>query len=142
MAVLVAGCGGGTSAPPAKTLSHGRFLYLAHHILCPHPNRKGAATGKPTTYQGYVRQARKDVSTFEGYIARLRNLTPPAADAGRFHHLLTVLDKIDGDLHSLLDVVGSHDVQSVHSLGRRLKVLEKRLMAPAKKLHLRSCVKK
>lgn len=138
-AVLVAGCGS-TSRPPAKTLSHGRFVYLADRV-CARAHRQGAALGKPTNLNTFIRGLRKAIPLLESEIADLRALTPPSRDAAPFQSMLANLDKEDVVGHDFLDSLEAHQMQRARSLARRIDRLDKRLRAQTRKLGLPTCAK-
>jgi hypothetical protein len=137
---LVAGCGGAASAPPAKTLSHGRFVYLAARA-CARAHRQAAAIGQPTNLQTFVRGLRKAIPQLDDRVAHLRTLTPPPGDAVAFRRMVTNFDKAEFAAHRLLDALDAHEFRLAKTLLRRLERFDKRLNRRSRNLGLRACAK-
>jgi hypothetical protein len=141
--VLVAGCGS-ASAPPAKpkTLTHGRFIYLATHI-CARANRTSAALAKhqPKKFKMFIRRLRKGILLFEGTTADLQELKPPSHDAKAFQAMLATLAQEDVGAHEALASLRLHLFRHAKSLAHHLDAMDKQFRAQARRLDLPVCAK-
>jgi len=141
--VLTTGCAGISGkkkTPPAKTLSHGRFVYLANRA-CARANGRAKRIKNPTSFETFVAGLRKAIPVFESEIVDFRALAPPPSDAASFRRLLATLDAEDLAGHGLLDAVEARQVRRGKTLARRVDVLSKRFNKRATKLGLRICTR-
>jgi hypothetical protein len=137
--VLVAGCGS-ASTTPVKTLSHGRFVFLAKRV-CARAHRQAAAIGHPANLETFTRDLRKAIPRLGNQVSRLRALTPPAEDSAAFQRLLADLDAAGfAGLH-LLDSLQAHQTRRAKTLLRNLGRLDKRLNRHSRNLGLGACAK-
>ena len=124
-----------------KTLTHGRFVYLAKRV-CARAHRQAAAIGHPANRETFTRDLRKAIPRLGNRVADLRALTPPPEDAAAFQRLLGDLDSAGfAGLH-LIDSLQAHQIRHAKTLLRKLDRLEKRLNRRSRNLGLGACAKR
>lgn len=142
-AFLLSGCAVLTKQelkPAAKTLTHGRFVYLAERI-CARDLRHDKALTKPTNPQQFQRQFSAVIRSYEQTLFDLRGLAPPASEAKSFRHLLARFNLQDLLGNNLLGASELGDVRTFRSILRKLDRNDAILKARALALGLPTCAK-
>jgi hypothetical protein len=138
---LVAGCGVLTSAklkPATKTLSHGRFVYLANRA-CAADLRFNRRLKAPTDETSYLKNVRLSIKSGEHLIFVLRALLPPPAEAAAFRRLLAAENGEDLLVNQYFDQFGDLTHRQFNHFVERSKILDRRVNARARKLGLHVC---
>jgi hypothetical protein len=126
--------------PQAKTLTHGRLVYLADGA-CGRFERGVIHRGKATSFPRAKANFETAMSAYERMLFALRGPTPPESDAVAYRRMLASAKEEDLLLHHLFDAVVGVQKQRVGTLGRRLERLGKRFDARATKVGLHVCAR-
>lgn len=141
-AFVLSGCGVLTKEdlkPQAKTLTHGRLVYLADRA-CRHEKRHIPVFKPGTSPAEAERKLHKVLlPTYDHLLFNLHGLAPPPADAVAYRRMLATLNDSDLIIHHAVDAVDALQRQRVRSLVRRLDFLGRRLNNRAAKLGLHTC---
>ena len=138
---LFAGCGAAKPESTAKTLTHGRLVYLANRA-CAADLRRDRALPRATNPASFRKRLRGGIESGEQLLSVLNGLTPPPADARAYRRLLRAENHADSVATHMLANYGSyrtlrafkHDVRRLKRLGRKVK-------ASARTLGMHVCVK-
>jgi hypothetical protein len=140
---VLSGCAVLTSQklkPQPKTLSHGRFVYLANRACA--ADLRFDRTLKPATNETtYLKNLRLAIKSGEHLIFVLRGLTPPSADDAAFRRFLAAENGEDLVANHYFDQFGNLTRREFKHLIRRSKILDRRIQARATRLGLDTCAK-
>jgi hypothetical protein len=142
-AFLLSGCGVLTKEdlkPAPKTLSHGRFVYLADRA-CARDIRRARALKHPTSAAMVSRELHFAIRSGEHLIFVLRGLAPPPSEAADFRRLLAAENGEDLVATHLAEAFDGGQVQRVRTLVRKLRILGRRVHSRSAKLGLHACAK-
>lgn len=138
--VSLVGCGTAKPKPPPKTLSHGRFVFLANHA-CAVAVRKAKRFKTPTNLQMFDRVAAATQRVYDRMLFVLQGLAPPPSEAAAYRRLLDAANAQESAFAHLIDEADAHHAVTARTLARRLDKLGKKFNRRAKRLGLTVCAK-
>ena len=126
--------------PVPKTLTHGRFVYLADRACARDIRRsKRALKQKPKNQVQYDRKLNEVLKGYEQALFDLRSLAPPPSAAEEFRHLLAAFNYQDLLGHNLLQAGDLGQARKVKALIKKLEVNDINLKSRALELGLKTC---
>jgi hypothetical protein len=144
-ALLLSGCGVLTKQelkPVPKTLTHGRFVYLADRVCRRDIRRaKRAFRTPPKNHVEYDKKLNAALKGYDQVVFDLRALAPPAAQAESYRRLLAAYNYQDLLLHNLLEAGDSGRLTKVKAVLRKLEINGVSLKSRAYDLDLKTCAK-
>jgi hypothetical protein len=143
-ALLLSGCGVLSKqelTPVPKTLTHGRFVYLADRVCRRDIRRaKRAFRTPPKNHVEYDKKLSAVLKGYDQVVFDLRALAPPAAQA-ESSCLLAAYNYQDLLLHYLLEAGDSGRLTKVKAVLRKLEINGVSLKSRAYDLDLKTCAK-
>jgi hypothetical protein len=142
-ACLLSGCAVLTKQelkPVPKTLSHGRFVYLANRA-CARDLRATKNFPRPTSHAMYDRELTKATKSGEHLLFVLRGLNPPASEAKAFRRMLAALNLEDLLAHHVLEAGDLGQRERVKTIFKRGRITDRRFRSRAARLGLDICAK-
>jgi hypothetical protein len=116
-AVLLAGCGGGSSTP--KPLAHAELTRQAD-AACASAAKRVRALDPPTDLSGLQEYAESVQSIGKDLDSALDKLTPGTGDATKLNQYRAALNQANDDAGQLATAAGKQDRTAVRSLSDRL----------------------
>ena len=127
--------------PAAKTLSHGRLVYLADSYcrradlrLRRHRSGKGCLAAIAYLRRVYLPE-------FDRLLFQLHGLTPPPWDVVAYRRMLATANDIDLVAHHFFQAADELQIRRAKPLIPRLRRLGNRFQARAKRVGLKTCAK-
>jgi hypothetical protein len=142
-ALALSGCGVLTKEnlkPTAPTLTHGRLVYLADRA-CAGDLRYDRTLKPATNPETFLKNLRLSLKSAERLNFALRGLTPPPSDSAAFRRFLAAENGQDLVATHLRDSYGDMTVREFKRDVRRIRILDRRVQARARRLGMHVCAK-
>ncbi len=127
--------------PAAKTLTHGRLVYLADRT-CARTDRRVARHKQPKGYESFLTFLQHVVMPeYDRQLFELRALAPPPSDVVAYRRMLATFNEEDLVIDNFFQAADQLQLRRAKSLARRLDRLDKRLKGRAARVGLKTCAK-